>query len=67
MKWGDGKVTRWQKTRLVLLSAVIWGGFCAYSDEPGVLRFWHNDGDVANGHLDGIEDRENFFHGERRV
>lgn len=47
--------------RLVLLSAVIWGGFCAYSAELGVLRFWQNAGDVANGHLDGIEDRENFF------
>lgn len=27
----------------------------------GVLRFWCNEGDVSDGKINGIEDRENFF------
>ena len=44
-----------------LLLAVCLIGAPVNADEAGVLRFWHNEGDVSNGLLDGIEDRENFF------
>ena len=29
--------------------------------EGGVFRFWTNDGDVEDGRINGLEDRENFF------
>ena len=44
-----------------VMSIILGAGFPLFAAESGVLRFWCNEGNVSNGHLDGIEDRENLF------
>ena len=47
-----------RRALLTFLSCFAFQGMAA---ESGVLRFWWNRGEVEDGQVNGIADRENFF------
>lgn len=44
-----------------LIFAQLFAAVSLNAADTGVLRFWCNEGDVSDGKINGVEDREDFF------